>query len=176
MSEQPDVPRLVAGPYTAPPCRIGESLHDAIRGDIIVLAISRAPIPWPLGRQKPHAKLAPIVTTELERAIRTESALAMQYWWGVGNWLVSKWRRELGVPFMNEGTLQLLRELAPIRFGEAFRPGPGRFLRRHCKLSPERAAEVKRRALAGESRAALAKEYGISRQWVAVIAQGVRKV
>src|SRR5689334_20252893 len=73
--------------------------------------MSRAPIPWPLGRQKSHAKLAPIVTTELESAIRTESALAMQYWWGVGHWLVSKWRRELGDPLLNSATLGLWREL-----------------------------------------------------------------
>jgi hypothetical protein len=79
MPEQSDAPRLVAGPYSAPPCQIGEVLHDAIRGPIAVLAMSQAPIPWPLGRQRPHAKLAPIVTTELERAIRTESALAKQY-------------------------------------------------------------------------------------------------
>jgi ribosomal protein S14 len=44
------------------------------------------------------------------------------------------------------------------------------------KLSPERAAEVKRRALAGESRSALAREFGICRQLVRAIAQGVRKV
>jgi hypothetical protein len=35
---------------------------------------------------------------------------------------------------------------------------------------------VKRRALAGESRSALAREFGISRQWVRAIVQGVRKV
>jgi hypothetical protein len=44
------------------------------------------------------------------------------------------------------------------------------------KLSPERAAELKRRALAGESRTALAKEFGVCRQWVRAIARGVRKV
>jgi hypothetical protein len=174
MPEQPDAPRLVAGPYTAPPSQIGEVLHDAIRGDIIVLAISKSPIPWPLGRQRPHAKLAPIVTTELEQAIKTESALAMQYWWGVGNWLVSKWRRELGVPLMNEGSLRLCRELVRRRLGEHLGGVPGR--RFWIKVSPERAAEVQRRALAGESPTALAKEFGICRQWVRAIAKGVRKV
>jgi hypothetical protein len=97
---------------------------------------------------------------ELERAIRIESALAMQYWWGVGNWLVSKWRRELGVPLLNEGTLRLWRELVGRRFGEHYGAVPGR--RVYMKLSPERAAEVKRRVLAGESRAALAREFGFS--------------
>jgi hypothetical protein len=138
------------------------------------VAISLAPIPWPLGRQRAHAKLAPIVTTELERAIRTESALAMQYWWGVGNWLVSKWRRELGVPLMNEGTSRLWRELTRTRLGEHRGPVPGRWL--WMKLSAERAAELKRRALAGESRTALAAEFGVSRQWVSAIVRGVRKV
>jgi hypothetical protein len=50
MPEQPDAPRLVAGPYTAPACRTGEVLHDAIRGPIVVVAMSKSPIPWPLGR------------------------------------------------------------------------------------------------------------------------------
>jgi hypothetical protein len=141
-----------------------------------VEAISKAPIPWPLGRQRPHAKLAPIVTTKLERAIRTESALAMQYWWDVSDGLVSKRRRELGVPLMNEGTLRLWRELAPVKFAADYRSRPDRFARRPCKLSLERAAELKRRALAGENRTALAQEYGISRQWVSAIVRGVRKV
>jgi hypothetical protein len=121
MAEQPHAPHLVRGPYKAPPCRIGATLHDAIRGDIVVVAISKAPIPWPLGRQRPHAKLAPIVTTELERAVRTESALALQYWWRVGNWLVSKWRRELGVSWMNEGTLRLCDSPATIASGNRSR-------------------------------------------------------
>jgi hypothetical protein len=174
MPEPPDARRLVRGPYKAPPCRIGATLHDAIRGDIVVVAISRAPIPWPLGRQKPHTKLAPIVTTELERAIRTESALAMRYWWDVGKSLVAKWRRELGVPLMNEGTARLWRELTQRRLGEHYGWVPGRRL--GMKLSPERAAELKRRALAGENRTALAAEYRISRQWVSAIVRGVRKV
>jgi hypothetical protein len=36
----------------------------------------------------------------------------------------------------------------------------------------ERAAELKGRALAVENRTALAKEHGISRQWVSAIARG----
>jgi hypothetical protein len=44
------------------------------------------------------------------------------------------------------------------------------------KLSPQQAAELKRRALAGERRTELAEEFGVSRQWVSAIARGVRQV
>jgi hypothetical protein len=75
---------------------------------------------------------------------------------------------------MNEGSLRLCRELVGRRFGEHYGAVPGR--RVYMKLSRERAAEVKRRALAGESQAALAREFGICRQWVRAIARGVSKV
>src|SRR5207253_1834819 len=107
MSREPDTPRLVGGPYEPPPCQIGTRLHDRLRGDVVVSAISDAPIRWPMGRAGWTGKLAPIVTAELERAIRTESALALRYWWGVGTWLVSRWRKALGVPRMTEGTAGL---------------------------------------------------------------------
>ena len=50
---------------------------------------------------------------------------------------------------MNEGSLRLCRELVRRRLGEHLGGVPGR--RFWIKVSPERAAEVKRRALAGES-------------------------
>jgi hypothetical protein len=51
-------PSLIGGPYKAPRYKIGEPLHDRLRGDVIVLAISKAPIPWPMSRARWTGKSA----------------------------------------------------------------------------------------------------------------------
>jgi hypothetical protein len=60
-----------------------------------------------LGRLGRGGKGAYIVTSELARAIRTESEAAVCYWWGAGITTVSKWRRGLEVDRFNEGTRRL---------------------------------------------------------------------
>jgi hypothetical protein len=139
---------------------------------VIVSAISAAPIPWPLGRKGWREKLDPILTDELVRAVCTESPQAVQYWWGVRERLLRIWRRELGAPRLTVGTAQLARERALARLGNPTGLAPGRPPR--MRLSPERAAELKRRALAGERQRALAQEFGVSRSWVSAIARGAR--
>src|SRR5947209_7208438 len=111
-------PALVGGPYKPPRSKVGKPLRDRLRGDVIVSAISDAPIRWPMGRVGKSGRLAPVLTKELERAVRTESSLAVRYWWGVGAWLVWRWRKGLGVPRFNEGTARLWRALTPARLGE----------------------------------------------------------
>jgi hypothetical protein len=104
MSQESNVPRLVAGPYKPLRCKIGDVLSDLLRGDVAVSAFSKAPIPCPMGRARKKAKLAPILTSELERAIRTESSKAVKYWWGVGTWLAWVWRHQLKVTIVPSGT------------------------------------------------------------------------
>jgi len=50
-----------------------------------------------------------IVFGDLERAIRTESALAVAHWWGVTDTTVTNWRCSLGVERYNAGTVKLRR-------------------------------------------------------------------
>jgi hypothetical protein len=53
------------------------------------------------------------VTEELARAVRTESAAAVCYWWGVSEGVVWRWRKALGVTRTNnEGTRQLIQAAA----------------------------------------------------------------
>lgn len=103
---------LIGGPYKAPRCKVGRELYDILRGDLVVVAISDAPIPWPLGRVHPVCRPLPILTAELVRAIRTESEQAIVYHWRVSRWAVCRWRRALGVPRFNPGTSQLWSEMA----------------------------------------------------------------
>jgi hypothetical protein len=96
----------------------------------------------------------------------------VQYWWGVSRHFLQIWRRELQAPRFSVGTMRLVRERAVARLGNPGGTAAGR--RPRMKLSPERAAELKRRALAGEQRVALAREFGVSPSWVTAIARGAR--
>jgi hypothetical protein len=108
----PDEPALIGGPYRAPRCRVGSTLFDIVRGDLTVVRISDAPVPWPLGRTHPVCRPKPILTGGLVRALRTESELAVMHHWGVSRWTVCRWRRALAVPRFNAGTLEIWRQAA----------------------------------------------------------------
>jgi hypothetical protein len=52
-----------------------------------------------------------LVDETLARAIRLESSLAVQLWWGVSGSTVWLWRQALGVEEFNEGSAKLRTEL-----------------------------------------------------------------
>ncbi len=78
--------RLLHGPCQAPPLRVGDRETCLVRDSLCaVTGWSVGRIPWPMGvpvggRSRPTF----IVTEELARAIRDESAFAVRYWFGVG--------------------------------------------------------------------------------------------
>jgi hypothetical protein len=81
-----ELTRLLHGPYTPPGLRLGERASCLFRdGEVVVVGISAARISWPLCRRvgSPSGKPSLLVTEELERAIRCESAEALKHWWGV---------------------------------------------------------------------------------------------
>src|SRR5438045_2754483 len=108
---------------------------------------------WPKGPRRQDREARPDPDEGVGACRPDRVLLAVRYWRGVGVGLVWRWRKALGVPRFNEGTARLWRELTPARLGDHCGPVPGRRLR--MKLSPKRARELKRRALAGESRTAL---------------------
>src|SRR5262249_51366795 len=65
---------------------------------VVVTSWTDARIPWPrcraVGRRGGSGLL---VSEELVRAIRTEAACAVQYWWGIGEETVWRWRKAFGV-------------------------------------------------------------------------------
>src|SRR5262249_2059058 len=52
-----------------------------------------------------------LVEEELARAVRSESALAIHYWWGVVPSVVWRRRKALGVEPLNEGSARLRKAL-----------------------------------------------------------------
>jgi hypothetical protein len=77
--------------------------------DVIITNMSAARIPWPLCKPAGRAHPGLLVDDELARAIRCESSLALQYWWGASQRVVWCWRKALGVPRHNEGSMRLHR-------------------------------------------------------------------
>jgi hypothetical protein len=92
---------------------VGDRGNCIVRDTLcVVTGWGDAPIPWPTGipvgrRSRPTL----IVTEELARAVRSESAKAVRWWWRVGVKAVWKWRRSLAVTRTNNpGTNTLMRE------------------------------------------------------------------
>lgn len=125
---------MIGGPYSAPAVRAGDWLDDEIDGRLEVGGWTSAPLSWP--RRKKTGRHSLILTAELARAVSTESAEAICYWWGVGPTKVWMWRQALGVGRVTEGTRMLLQE----------RTG----------VPPEAARRGRRRAASPESRAKMA--------------------
>src|SRR5262249_58219712 len=72
-------------------------------------------LPWPRGRplDVPRSHPTLLVDEELARAVRTESAAAVGYRWGVSATIVWRWRKALGVTYANNpGTARLVRAAA----------------------------------------------------------------
>lgn len=101
-------PPLIAGPYTPPRCRSGDWLDDEILGRVEVMGWTDAPLSWPRIRRKGPA--GPVLTAELARAVRMESAAAVAHWWGMSKDQVRKLRQALGVERVTEGTRRVLQE------------------------------------------------------------------
>jgi hypothetical protein len=100
--------RLLYGPYRTPKCRVGSELECEARGRTVIIAgISDAPIQWPYAKKRGKQSL--ILCGNLVNAVAVEAVLAVAYHWGVSRSTVNSWRRALGVPTNNPGTLRLKR-------------------------------------------------------------------
>lgn len=98
------------GRYKTPRFKYGQQVECAVRGWLTIVELHDAPIPWPVGINKPgegegaHKSL--VVFKDLAKAVRRESLISVCHWFGVSPATVRKWRRALGVEANNEGTLR----------------------------------------------------------------------
>ncbi len=131
--------KLHFGPYRTPRFKIGAVVTDELRGEVKIIGLSDAPIPWPLSF---HWRARSVVVYgALVRAIRSESAQAVAHWWGISVGTVRLIRRALGVPAINEGSKWLQRRYA--RTPE---------FQRNARKAWANAGTPERRAIAGKAR------------------------
>src|SRR4051812_44964191 len=72
---------LLFGPYSTPAFHFGDVVFCEMRGEVTLVGLTGSRIPWPIGergRSKTHA-----IIGDLADALRSESAAAVCYWWGV---------------------------------------------------------------------------------------------
>ena len=72
--------RLRFGPYKTPRFRNGKVVSCEVPGEVRIVGLSDAPIPWPMGR-KGNGPPALIVFGALAKAVRREANLAVAHWW-----------------------------------------------------------------------------------------------
>jgi len=92
--------RLLHAPYDPPPLKRGDPGTCLFRDcDAVITSWTDARISWPRCRALHHKRGRPalLVDDELLRAIRTESAEAIKYWFGVSTYTVWSWRKAFGI-------------------------------------------------------------------------------
>lgn len=95
------------GNYRTPRFSIGAKVQCEVRGELKIVGMTDAPIPWPLGVGRRGGAKSLIIRGDLVRAIRRESVSAVCHWFGVDELTAWKWRKVLGVPERNYGTRKL---------------------------------------------------------------------
>jgi len=122
--------KLLFGPYQCPRLKRGDRAFCEYRdATVVILDMTNARIPWPRCRRldPPSQGRGPLVNEELARAVRTESATAIAYWWGVHTSTVLSWRRALGVTRKNnQGTHRLILGAITATLESRFGAGPRR--------------------------------------------------
>jgi hypothetical protein len=107
---------LLFAPYSPPTLKAGDRIFCLYRdAEVVVYDWSLAPVPWPLCYEvgMRGAGKGILVDEELARAIQHESALAIQYWWGVCQKTVCKWRASFGIRRLAaEGSRRLIHQAA----------------------------------------------------------------
>jgi hypothetical protein len=103
-------PYRLPGSYRAPRFRYGRTVWCAVRGEVEVVGLHEAPIPWPVGKRGRARSL--VVFKGLARAVRRESEIVVARQWGVTGQTVGKWRKALGVGRVTDGTSKLLSDHA----------------------------------------------------------------
>jgi hypothetical protein len=115
----PENAKLLFCPYTPLPLQKGDRTTCLYRDALVVVTSwSDGRISWPRCRAIGHRGGSGllideelVIDEELARAICSESAAAVEYWWGVANSTVTLWQTALGVKGWTgtEGTRRLMQ-------------------------------------------------------------------
>src|SRR5262245_49240725 len=111
----PDKAKLLGVPYRCPALKKGDCAFCLLRdGTVVITGLSNGRFVWPRCRAlETHGGSGLLVDEELARAIRTERAEALKYWWGVGTHGVWHWRKSLGIKqWGSPGSKRLLDQSA----------------------------------------------------------------
>jgi hypothetical protein len=100
--------KLRFGPYKTPRFKYGDVVFCERCGYVKICGLSKGRIPWPTCRRGKARAI--ILYGALADAVSRESAVAVQYWWGVGRDRLWKWRKTLEVKGLTPGTRALLSE------------------------------------------------------------------
>lgn len=98
------------GEYTTPLFEYGEVVFCEWRGDVKIVSLTDAKIPWQVGMRASNKSL--VIFGSLVDALRRVSNQAICHWWGITPQTVSKWRKSLGIPVVTERTRRLFSENA----------------------------------------------------------------
>jgi hypothetical protein len=107
-----DKVKLLHGPPEAPPLKCGDRAVCLFRDcEVVITSWTDARIPWPRCRAiGMRGGWGLLVDEELARAVRTESAAALMYWWRGSSTAVFNWRQALGVPRLGTEGNRCLRQ------------------------------------------------------------------
>ncbi len=102
--------KLRFGTYETPRFEYGDIVSDEIHGDVRIVGLTDAQIPWCIGQPLNSRSLRVIILFDvLVDAVKQESNQAIAHWWGVSGQTVTKWRKALGVD-RTAGSEQLREE------------------------------------------------------------------
>jgi hypothetical protein len=99
--------RHLLGTYRTPRFSYGSAVMCEVRGEVIITGLTSARIPWPIAKRPGSRGRTLAVYGDLAEAVRRESVAAVSYWWGITAQTVTKWRQQMGVRAMTEGTIRL---------------------------------------------------------------------
>jgi hypothetical protein len=95
----PDKVTLLGAPYRCPAVKKGDRAFCLLRDcDVVITGWHDGRFPWPRCRAiGSRGGSGLLVDEDLARAVRTESAEALKYWWGVSTKAAWHWRKALGI-------------------------------------------------------------------------------
>jgi len=99
--------QLVGGPYYPPSISIGGCLKCQVLGSVQVGDWTKGRIPWPIKRGMGRQL---IFCGDLLRALKTESAQAISFHFGISKGTVTNYRRLLGIERYTAGSWRLFRQ------------------------------------------------------------------